>query len=113
MQLVRGQISGTTKAVILGAAVFLGVFDHLLYGWGRTVFSAGIALLVPVIGYRKFWRLARFWITAILVAIAQVPVVMLVQPQVEKTGFMGALMFAASACFLITLAFAWVCSESR
>ncbi len=95
--LVRGQkIGGPTKAVILGLAVLLGMFDHMLHGWGRTAVVAGISLVAPVIGYRKYWKLGRFWITAVLLLVVQFPLVMLVQRRVESVGVVGALVFAAS-----------------
>jgi hypothetical protein len=75
--------------------------------------AAGIALIAPMIGYRAFWNLGRFWITIILLGGLQVPLVMIAQPYVEPLRFAGAFILGVADCFVITLALAWVCSQEK
>ncbi len=42
------------KGPLLVVALLLGFFDHSLH-WGGAVLAAGIAVVVPIIGFREFW----------------------------------------------------------
>ena|SRR5579864_4171341 len=108
-----GEIGWPFKALLLACALLFGLFDHALHGWGRIAFAAAIAFVAPVIGYRQFWKLGRFWITAVLLLGTQVPLVILAQPYVERLRIVGALTFGGVDCFIVTLAIAWVCSQKE
>ena len=113
-RLVRGEkIRGPMKVLLLTLAGLLGLLDHALHGFGTTAFAAGFAFLAPFLGYRKYWNAGQFWITAILLAGVQVAAVILLHTYVDAWKLAGALLFGAADCFLITLAFAWVCSPER
>jgi hypothetical protein len=101
------------RVLLLSVALVFGLLDHALHGWGRSAFAAGIAVAAPTIGYRKFWSQGRFWITAAHLSSVQVPLVMAVRPLIDDLQFGGMLAFGIADCVFMTLALAWVCSQSR
>jgi hypothetical protein len=105
-------LSKKTRIILLLTCLLVGFFDSWLHGWGYAAAPAAIALIAPVIGYRKFWHLGRFWITAILLTALQIPLVILLRPTVEKFRFIALLSFAVADCVVITLALSWICSQA-
>src|ERR1700724_3155397 len=67
------------KGPLLVLALLLGFFDHALH-WGRPSFVAGVAMVIPILGFRDLWKEARFWITIVLLGVVQVPLVVSVGP---------------------------------
>lgn len=111
-RLAEGEEIGIgTKAIILSLALLLGFFDHVLGGWGQTAFAAAIAVIAPVIGYRKFWRVRKFWIAAGALAVAQLPLVLMLLSYVRALGFTSVLVFALVDCVGVTFVLAFVCSR--
>lgn len=98
------------KAPLLIAAGLLGFFDHSLH-WGRAVFAAGLGMLVPILGFRDFWKSSRFWVTALLLGVAQVPLVVVARPLMDKLKFPFMLLFGIFDCLAVALALSWVCSQ--
>jgi hypothetical protein len=98
------------KGPFLLIALLLGYFDHALH-WGRAPLAAGLAIVLPIIGFRDFWNERNFWITASLLAVAQVPLVMALGPLMEKLGFPFMFTFGICDGVLIACAISWVCSE--
>ena len=82
------------------------------YGWGGAILSAGAALLVPILAYRRLWGRGRFWTTLALLAALQVPLVIAVRPLVEQFRFAFMLMFGAVDCMVVICAVYWVCLRS-
>lgn len=113
-QMVEGEnLSKRVKAVLVLLGLLVGFFDYLLHGWGYAAAPAAIAVIAPVLGYRKFWHQGRFWITAVLLSALQVPLVILLRPTIDKFRFLALLSFGVVDCVLITLAISWVCSQSK
>jgi uncharacterized membrane protein YebE (DUF533 family) len=72
-----------TKAIAAAAGGVMAVLSFGSphgYAWGGSILSAGAALIVPAIAYRRFWNQGRFWITSALLAVLQVPLVFAMQP---------------------------------
>jgi len=91
------------KGPILLLALLLGFFDHALH-WGRGPFAAGLAMVIPIIGFRDFWNSGRFWITIALLGVLQVPLVMGVRPLMEQLKFPFMLTFGILDCALMIAA---------
>ena len=98
------------KGPILLLALLLGFFDHVLH-WGRGPFAAGLAMIIPIIGFRDFWNSGRFWVTIVLLGVLQVPLVIGVKPLMEQLKFPFMFTFGMLDCALVALAISWVCSE--
>jgi hypothetical protein len=98
------------KFLLFSLALLLGFLDHAFHGWGRTVFSAGIALAAPIVGYRRLWGERRFWWTVALLVGIQIPLAIGMRPLLETSRLPGMLAFAAIDCAVATLTIAWVCS---
>jgi hypothetical protein len=94
---------------ILVLALLLGFFDHYLH-WGLAALAAGVAIVIPIIGFRDFWNNGRFWITVALLGVAQVPLVTGVRPLMEQLKFPFMFAFGILDCALMVLAISWVCS---
>lgn len=58
------------KGPLLVVALLLGFFDHSLH-WGGAAFAAGIAVVLPIIGFREFWSEWRFWAALSALALLQ------------------------------------------
>ena len=106
-------ISGwSIKGPILLLAVFFGIFgDALNVGPGAV--AAGFAMLIPIIVFRPSWNELRFWITVILLGAAQVPLVMRMNPMLDRSGFASQFAFGTLDCALVVIVIWWVCSASK
>jgi len=98
------------KGPILVLALLLGFFGDALH-WGTAPLAAGAALIIPIIGFRDFWNMGRFWITVLVLGAAQVPLVIAVRPLIEQLKFPFMFTFGMFDCILVALAISWVCSE--
>jgi hypothetical protein len=103
------------KAILIFLALLGGFFDHALGGWGELVALAAGAVVVPVLlrQFRKFWSMARFWVTVSLLAIAQVPLVIAVRPWVDQHGRGSTLLFVIADIMFVAVVILLVCSESN
>lgn len=84
------------------------------FDWDATWFAVGIATVVPVLGLRDFWKDTKFWITILLLGLAQIPLVIAVRMLFEKPNV--PFLFALTICdgFLIVAIILWICpSEER
>ncbi len=79
--------------------------------WG-SVLMAAAAVVVPILQFRKFWSLSRFWITASLLAVTQVPLVAAVQPLVERLMAVSLLSFGIVVGLFVIVLILLVCSKS-
>lgn len=103
------------KGPLLLLAILMGALSEYFH-WRSAPFGAGLAMIVPVIGLRNFWKKATFWLTVVLLGIAQAPIVIYVSPVLDHSGFPSLLAFAISDCFFVTVALLFICSlfeESR
>jgi uncharacterized membrane protein YhhN len=99
------------KGPLLVVGGLLGFLDHSLH-WGRAVFAAGVAMLIPIIGFRDFWKDFRFWVTVVLLGIFQVPLVILLRPLADELKFPFMLVFGILDCMVVALVISWICSQS-
>jgi len=99
------------KGPILVIALFLGFFGDVLH-LGRASLAAGVAMTIPIIGFRDFWKDVKFWITVVLLGLAQVPLVIGVRPLMEQFKFPLMLAFGIADCGLVILAIFLACSRS-
>jgi hypothetical protein len=104
------KLDWSVKAPILLLALLIGLFEHRL-NWGRGAFSSGLAMTIPIIGYRDFWNQGQSWVTVMLLGVIQVPLVIALRPVMEQFGFPVMFAFAAVDCALIATAISWVCSR--
>jgi hypothetical protein len=89
-----------------------GFFEHALGGWGGPIAMAAVALIVPVLMYRKFWNRGWFWITAALLGILQVPLVAAVRPLIEQARSFYTLAFVMIDGLFVVFALSFVCPKS-
>ncbi len=99
------------KGPILVVALLLGFFDHALH-WGSLSFAVAIAMVLPVIGFRDFWNVWKFWITVVALAVLQVPLVHVLRPVVEKSGFVFLYGFSILDCTLVAAVIFHVCCKT-
>lgn len=99
----------STKGPLLLIAVLLGAFSETLH-WRRAPFVAGVAVIIPVIGFRDFWKNARFWVTVFVLVAAQVPLVVYLNPFIEQYGLLWMLAFGIADCLLVASALSFICS---
>jgi len=107
---MKGPSQGNTNpipwpaAVTLGiCAVLLGFFSDSLGGWGLTIGAASIAVVVPVLKYRRYWHSAWFWRVTLAMSVLQVPLVILVRSLVDRYKFGFNLIFASLDGVLVIL----------
>ena len=96
------------KGPLLAVASLLGLFDHRLH-WGGLSVTAGIAIVIPIIGFLDFWRKWKFWSMITAIAILQVPLVLALRPFVD--GFPLFFAFGILDCGLIISGISLVCGN--
>ena len=96
------------KGPLLVVAFLLGIFDHSLH-WGGGAFAAGIAIVLPIIGFREFWSEWRFWTALSALAFLQLPLVLAVRAFVEKPGFPLLYGLTILDCMFVILGLSYVC----
>lgn len=106
-------ISGwSIKGPIFLLALLFGIFGDALHV-GPGAFAAGAAMVIPIVGFRACWNELRFWITVVLLGAAQVPLVMLMNPMLDQSGFALLFAFGALDSALVVIAIWWVCSDGK
>ncbi len=68
-------------------------------------------MIIPIIGFRDFWTEPKFWVTIVLLGVAQVPLVIAVHPLIQQLKFPFIFAFGILDCMLMIVAVSWVCSE--
>jgi hypothetical protein len=102
----------SVKGPLIVVAVLFGMLGAAL-NWDSVPFAAGVAIVLPVIGFRDYWREWRFWITIGLLGALQVPLVVALDSLVARLKFQGMLAFGIIDCILVILAVSFACSESK
>lgn len=110
---VRRGLSRPVKALLLSLAVLAGLLDHALGGWMGPAAMAALAVVVPVLLLQRFWAETWFWVTATLLAVAQIPLVVFVRPLMERARSPYMLGFAVIDGLLIIAVISLVCSRSN
>jgi hypothetical protein len=100
------------KGPLILAALGVGFFDHVLH-LGRLPVAAAIALIIAIIGFREFWNDWRFWITVCLMGFLQVPLVLVINPKIERLGFGFMFTFAILDFFFVAFAISWICAQAK
>src|SRR5260370_31099204 len=98
------------KWPLLVAAFLLGVFDHVSH-WGSASFAAGIAIVIPLIGFRGLWNTWKFWAILGSLAVLQVPIVLVLRPSMEKSGLPLLLTFAILDCAFVVTGISYICGN--
>ena len=80
----RQGLSRTAHFVIIAVAVVAGGFDRVTRGWGAPITASALALFYLTMYWRNCWERASFWASVVLISVAQVPLVILVRPHIEK-----------------------------
>lgn len=93
-------------------ALLLGFFDHALH-WGGAAFAASIAVVLPIIGFRDFWRLGKFWVTVSALALFQLPLVLAIRSFVERPGFPFLYAFTIVDGIFVVFGIAYVCRKDE
>lgn len=110
----RRGLSQPAHVLLVLAAVIVGIFDHSTRGWGPPITASAAALLFLILYWRDCWDRASFWAAVMLLAVAQVPVVIFTRPIIERNRlYMFVLMIADWAvCTLATTLLAQLDSDS-
>lgn len=74
---------------------------------------ATIALVIPILQYRKLWNQGRFWMTVTLMAILQIPLISAVQPLVEHYRAIFLLAFGIGDGLLVLFVITSICSGGK
>jgi hypothetical protein len=93
----------------LGLLGFFGDALHI----GPAPVAAGLAILLPLIGFRDFWKEGKFWITIVILGTVQVPLVLVVSPLIKQFKFPMLLTFGLLDTVLVGLAISWVCLQKN
>jgi hypothetical protein len=97
------------KGPLLLLALLVGALSEYFH-WGGAPFAAGVAMIIPIIGFRKFWMKTRFWITVVVLGIAQVPLVVYLNPVIDRYRIPSMLAFGIADCLVVILALSFICS---
>ena len=101
-------------AAIIGAFVMLVSFHWSEgYGWAGGVLMAGAALTIPLLQFRKLWSQGRFWITLLLLAALQAPLIILIRPVFERLRAFSLLAFGIGDGLFVIYSIWFVCSGLR
>jgi len=80
----KRELSWPVKAILLSLALLAGFFEHALGAWAGPSAMAAIALVVPILLFRRFWSQTWFWLTAVLLGVIQIPIVVAVRPLIQQ-----------------------------
>lgn len=105
-------LSWPVKALLLSLALLAGFFEHALGEWAGPTAMAAIAVVVPVLLFRRFWSQTGFWITAVILGAIQVPVVVAVRPLIEQARSFYMLTFVIIDGLLVIAVISLVCPKS-
>jgi hypothetical protein len=103
----RQGLSRTAHFIIIAVAVVAGGFDRVTRGWGAPITASVLVLFYLAMYWRNCWGRASFWVSVVLISVAQVPLVILARPKIEQNrlymmGFMlGDIVAAAVVTSLI------------
>lgn len=103
------------KAVLVLIAALGLIFDDATGGWGEPVAWAVVALIFPIFmrQFREFWRQIRFWITVLLLAALQVPLVIAVRLPMHQVRPYYSLAFVTIDGLVVGFVILFVCSRSE
>lgn len=113
---IHGQWSTVNDWSIKGPLLLLGLVAGVLagaYNWDTAPFAAGVAIILPIFGFRALWNQSRFWITVLILAAGQVPLVLAAHSVVTRLSFPLMLVFGISDCVLIIFVIYTICLRSE
>jgi hypothetical protein len=100
------------KALLLSLALLAGFFEHALGGWAGPAAMAAVAVVVPILLFRRFWKQTWFWITAVLLGAIQLPIVVAVRPVIARARSFYMLTFVMIDGLLVIAVITLVCPKS-
>ena len=106
-------LTGPMKWVVLVVAGLIGLLDQTIHGWGGPILMAAAALVIPILLFRRFWDRAWFWVTAIALAMVQVPAVIRVYPLMQQATSHYSLAFVLADGLFVIFAISLVSSAVR
>ena len=74
---------------------------------------AAVAVVVPLLLFRRFWNQTWFWITAVLLGVIQVPVVVAVRPLIDQARSFYMLTFVMIDGLIVIAVICLVCPKSN
>ena len=74
---------------------------------------AAVAVLVPILLFRRFWKQTWFWTTALVLGLVQVPIVVAVRPLIEQARSFYMLTFVMVDGLLVITVISLVCPRSN
>jgi len=98
-------------AFVIGAVImsfFVG--DPHGYGWGSAIIASVVAIVIPMMAFRKFWNMTRFWIILIILSALQIRFVIAVHPLIDEYRFIFMLLLASVDLLMVTLVIYWTCA---
>lgn len=109
----RRGLSRPVKVILIVLACLAGFLDHALDGWVGGITMAAAALIVPILLYRKLWGQRSFWITAMLLAVIQAPLVLAVRPLIAAARSYYMLLFVMGDGLFVIIVISLICSTSK
>src|SRR4051794_21614239 len=89
----RPEIRKPVKTVLISLGLIVGFLSHWLGPWTMSSTVVAMAIIVPTIGYRKYWHQSWFWMTIAALAVLQVPAAILARPLIDRFRFVFMLPF--------------------
>jgi hypothetical protein len=87
-------------------------FEQTLH-WECAPFGSGLAIVIPIVGWRDFRNERRFQNALLLLGVVQLPRVSVLRPRMEQLKFPVVFSSGRFDCGLVALAISWVCSDKR
>jgi len=81
------------KGPLIGVGALLWLFGDRIH-LGNALSASMVAISVPVLGFRAFWREWRFWTATALLLLVNVPVILALGGTLESWNAFGTLAFA-------------------
>ena len=104
-----GRLTKVIVCIVAGLVALFSVNSQARNNWAMVVLMAAIALILPTLQFRSLWQRGRFWITVSLLAITQVPLVIIARSHVQQFGSLFVLAFGVGDGIFVIYVIAWVC----
>ena len=90
-------------AIIIAWALLCVSTEHWFPGWSGAIGVGGAVPALIVYSTSKAWREVWYWITNVILAALQVPLMIFVQPLIERYKFSFLFLFAFVDFFAVTI----------
>jgi hypothetical protein len=102
----------TVKGPLIVLALILGFLSGPLH-WGRSPLVVGVAMIIPILGYRECWDEWKFWTTVAVLGVFQVPLALTVRALMEQQGLPFMLTFGIVDSLLVAAVLSFVCTTQE